>query len=497
MFCPDSPAVWGKPPTSSVSLHQRLAWWIFPSLVPILLITAVWSYRNAMDAANHAYDRSLTTATRAIAENIHVSNGRILVDIPYAAMDISDEGVQERIYYAILEPNGSALTGYEDLRLPKEIDLSGAIPLIVDSHFREHDIRMGILTKRLYAPELRDGDTVTILFAETTEARTQLALRLFLDNLKWQILMVVMIIVILTFALSRIFHPLLALRESIRQRNAEDLTPVPVNEVPSEVRPLIDAINNHMARLAQMLQARRRFLADAAHQIRTPLAVLGTQAEYGGRQNDPEEMRRTFESMLNSIRGTRHMANQMLILARAEPANGLIQERATLDITELAHDVTGDFAVLALEKNIELAFETSGSPLFINGDTTMLREMISNVIDNALRYTPNNGHVTLSVVYTTNRVALRVIDDGPGIPMAERDKVFQRFYRILGSGDSKGSGLGLCIAQEIGKAHGGTIRLGDTPGGGLTVEIIFPTQKKLTEDALCAGRISDRKPLSV
>jgi two-component system sensor histidine kinase TctE len=465
---------------------------MIPSLAPILLMTAIWSYHNAMDAANHAYDRSLTTATRAIAESIHVSNGRIFVDIPYAAMDRVDEGVQERIYYAILGPDSRALTGYEDLLLPKEVDPSGSIPLMVDSRFREHNIRMGIFTNRLYAPELPDGDTVTILFAETTEARTQLALRLFLDNLMWQVLLVVVIIVMLAFALSRTFHPLLALRESIRQRNTEDLTPVPVIEVPVEVRPLIDAINNHMSRLAQMLQARRRFLADAAHQIRTPLAVLGAQAEYGGLQSDPEEMRRTFESMLDSIRGTRHMANQMLILARAEPANGLIQERATLDIVELAREVAGDFAVLALEKNIELAFEAPDSPLLMNGNATMLREMISNTIDNALRYTPANGHVTLSVVHARTRAILRVTDDGPGIPVVERDKVFQRFYRILGSGDSEGSGLGLCIVQEICKAHDGTIHLGDAPGGrGLTVKITLPIQDFWKEYVLNASRTSD------
>lgn len=465
---------------------------MIPSLVLILLLTAVWSYRNAMSAANHAYDRSLTTAIRGIAENIHVSDGRILVNIPYSAMDLIDEGVQERIYYAIMGPDGATLTGYEDLALPPAIDPPGNIPLMVDSRFREHDVRMGVLAKRLYAPELRGGDTVTILFAETTEARTQLALRLFLDSLMWQILLIAVVIVLLTFALSRTFYPLLALRESIRQRGTEDLTPVPVTDVPTEVRPLIDAINSHMSRLAQMLQARRRFLADAAHQIRTPLAVLGTQAEYGGRQSDPEEMRRTFASMLNSIRGTRHMANQMLILARAEPANGLIQERATLDIAELARDVAGDFAALALQKSIELAFEEPDTALNMSGNATMLREMISNVVDNALRYTPAGGHVTLAVARARTRGVLRVTDDGPGIPVAERDKVFRRFYRILGSGDSEGSGLGLCIVQEICKAHGGTIHLGDGPGGrGLTVEIILPLQDSWLEYAARLPRPSD------
>jgi two-component system sensor histidine kinase TctE len=459
---------------ASSSLRRRLAGWLIPSLVLILLSTAVWSYHNATDAANQAYDRSLTTAIQAIAENTHVSNGRILTNIPYSAMDFVDEGVQERIYHAVIGPDGATLTGYEDLKLPDGIDPPIGVPLSVDAHFREHDIRLAILAKRLYAPELAGGDTVTILFAETTEARTRLALRLFIDSLMWQILLIAVVIVMLAIALSWTFRPLLALRESIRQRGAEDLDPVPVAQAPAEIRPLIDAINSHMSRLAQVLKSRQRFLADAAHQIRTPLAVLGTQAEYGGRQSDPEEMRRTFESMLDSIRGTQHMTHQMLTLARTEHAP--IQERAPLDLAELAREVAGDLAALALKKRIELAFEAPDPPLRLDGNATMLREMVSNLVDNALRYTPAGGHVTLSVAGGKKGVSLRVTDDGPGIPVAERERVFRRFYRILGSGDSEGSGLGLCIVQEICNAHGGTIRLGDSPGGGLTVEIVLPIQ---------------------
>jgi two-component system sensor histidine kinase TctE len=268
---------------------------------------------------------------------------------------------------------------------------------------------------------------------------------------------------------------LLALRDAILRRTAEDLTPVPVSDVPLEVLPLIDAINDHIARLAKMLQARQRFLADAAHQIRTPLAVLGTQAEYGGRQSDAEEMRRTFTSMLNSIRGTRRMANQMLTLARAEQANVLIQERSELDVVELVRDVAGDFALLALKKNIDLAFDGPRSPIAISGNATMLREMVANLADNAIRYTPDNGHVTLSVSRDQAGVLLRVSDDGPGIPATEVDQVFQPFYRILGSGYAEGSGLGLCIVREICLAHGGTIDLGNGPAGrGLAVEISLP-----------------------
>ena len=459
------------------SLRRRLAWWLIPSLIMIVLVSAVWSYHRAMAAANHAYDRSLNTAIKGIAENIHATDGRILVDIPYSAMDFFDEEVQERIYYAVIGADGKTLTGYEDLHPPPSFTPRKGEPRMVDTQFGEHAIRLAIMSKRLYDPELQGGDTVTILFAETTEARTQLAFRLFLDSLRWQLLLIVSGLVLLMFAVTRTFRPLLALRQSISQRRADDLTPVPVNDVPTEVLPLIDAINNHIARLTKMLQARRRFLADAAHQIRTPLAVLGTQAEYGGRQSDVEEMRRTFAGMLDSIRGTRKMANQMLTLARAEQAGELSLERSPIDMVELVRDVAGDYAVLALKKSIDLAFDGAEAPMTVSGNATMLREMVANLADNALRYTPVDGHVTLSVNRLSGRVLLCVNDDGPGIPESEHEHVFQRFYRILGNSGSgsEGSGLGLSIVREIILAHGGTVQLRPgLTGRGLCVEVSLP-----------------------
>jgi two-component system sensor histidine kinase TctE len=169
------------------------------------------------------------------------------------------------------------------------------------------------------------------------------------------------------------------------------------------------------------------------------------------------------------------MANQMLTLARAEPANGLIQEFARLDFAELVCDVAGELAALAQKKGIDLSLEGSATPAFVDGNATMLREMVSNLIDNALRYTQDGGHATLDVARTEGTVELRVVDDGPGIPEAEREKVFQRFYRILGHGDSGGSGLGLAIVREICWAHRGRIALGaGKDGRGLVVEISLP-----------------------
>ena len=318
-----------------------------------------------------------------------------------------------------------------------------------------------------------------MLFAETTDARASLALSLFLDSLRPQMLLIVAGLALLILGFRSAFRPLIELRDAIDRRNEEDLTPVSPEHVPEELLPLIEAINYHMARLEKLLESRRSFLADAAHQIRTPLTLLGAQTEYGLRQSDPEEMRKTFASLTETIRSTRRMANQMLTLARAEPASGLADETAYLDFADLVYEVAGDFAVIALKKEIDLFFEPPAGPAFIEGSSTLLREMVSNLVDNALRHTPAQGKVGLSLTKVDDRVLLRVIDDGPGIPASEREKVFQRFYRILGHGDTEGSGLGLSIVREICRAHRGSIRLDDDPDGrGLLVEVTLPVRKE-------------------
>lgn len=456
------------------SLRKRVAWRLIPPLAVILLLNAFWSYTSAMDAANRAYDRSLTASLKSIAESVHATGGRITADLPYSALDLSEGGVQEHVYYAIIGPGGRLLTGYDDLLAPP-VQVSDDEPTMVDAYFRQQSVRLGALVKRLYDPELVGGDSVTILIAETTQARTRLALSLFMESLRPQLLLIVVGLILVAIVLRSAFRPLLELRDTIRQRHDEDLTPVSLSNVPNELLPLVDAINYQMSRLGRLLQARRRFLADAAHQIRTPLTVLGAQAEYGQRQSDPEEMHRTFTSLIDTMRSTRRMANQMLTLARAEPANGLVEEFSRLDFAELVCEVAGELATLAQRKNIELSFERSAVPVMVDGNSTMLREMVSNLVDNALRYTQDNGHVTLDVTEADAAAVLRVVDDGPGIPAAEREKVFERFYRILGHSDSGGSGLGLAIVREIAGAHRGRIVLGEGPQGrGLAVEVILP-----------------------
>ena len=458
---------------ANFSLRRRVARWLLPPLLVLVVINAVLSYLAALDAVNHAYDRSLTASIRSIAEQVHSLEGVISVDVPYSAFETFEAGAQESIFYAVIGPDGRLVTGYDDLSLPAEVPGDGRL-MFAAAIYRGVPVRLAAMKKRLYDPALEGGDAVTIVFAETTGSRIALARELFYDSLRRQLLLIALGAVMLALALGSAFRPLVELRDAVRDRADDDLTPVPAGNVPSEVRPLIAAINHHMERLTTMLEARRRFLADAAHQIRTPLAVLTTQAEFGARQADPGEMRRTFESLLATVRSTRRMTNQMLSLSRAEAANVLILEQAPVDLTELARDIALELAPVALGKGIELAFEATG-PAPLTGNAGMLREMIANLIDNAIRYSPPDTHVVIATGARDATVVLAVADEGPGIPPAERDKVFGRFYRILGHGTTDGSGLGLAIVREICLAHRGRITLKDGEGGrGLQVEVELP-----------------------
>lgn len=456
------------------SLRRRVAWWLLPPLVILMTINAFLSYRAALVAVNQAYDRSLSASIRAIAERTHSLEGAVEVDIPYSAFEVFEENAQERIFHAIVHPSGDTVTGYPDLRPPITPQAEGVIR-IFDTVFRGEPVRLGALLKRLYDPALPGGDTVMIVFAETTGARTALAMDLFFDNLRRQLLLIGFGVLLVLLALGSAFKPLLQLRDTIRSRRDEDLTPVVAENVPSEVAPLIDAINHHMERLSALLVARRRFLADAAHQIRTPLAVLTTQAEVGQRQRSVDEMRGTFSSLLTTIRATRRLANQMLTLSRAEAVDGFFPDRSRLELGALVREAAIELAPLALKRDVDLAFEGGERPVPMLGNGPMLREMVANLIDNAIRYSPAGGLVVIALAAWRNEAIISITDQGPGIPEAERENVFKRFYRILGQGDTDGSGLGLAIVREICWAHGGRITLKDGDGGaGLCVEVELP-----------------------
>jgi len=280
----------------------------------------------------------------------------------------------------------------------------------------------------------------------------------------------------LWYAVGRGLAPLEALRREVESRSHRDLSALPVEQTPQEVRPLISAMNELLDRLSLALASQQRFIAHAAHQLRTPIAGLKTQTELAMRQTPPGgDAQVTLKQLRSATEQATRLVNQLLSLARAEPPTGGVQITEDIDLVSLARSATTDWVPRALEGKVDLGFDATSEHLRVEGDAFLLREMLNNLLDNAIRYTQPGGQVTVRVSRTaSSRPVLTVEDNGPGIPEAERVRVFERFYRVLGTG-TEGCGLGLAIVREIAQSHGAEVKLTPAAAGtGTVARIIFP-----------------------
>ena len=454
-------------------LKRRLAIWLFGVLSALLVVDAWFSYSDALGAANQAYDRSLSASVKGIAERVFATESEVVIDIPYSALELFEAGSSDRVFYSVGVPGEAVITGYDGLPLPARIEPN--VPVFYDGIYKGQSLRLGAMLKPLYRKEF--PKPVIVVIGETANTRQEVVRHLFLREVARKALLIVVALAVALFATMIAVQPIDNLGAAIRARPDDDLTPVDAVDVPHEVKPLVDAINLHMERISAMLEARRRFITDAAHQLRTPLAVLNTQAEYALRQQEAADMRPAIEALHHSLGSAIRLTNQLLSLSRAEPINGLMLTRQPVDIAAIARDMVVELLPLAGRKGIDLGFEGAGLAVMVSGHPVLLREMIANLVDNALRYTPDHGVVTVAVdvpAATASRVRVRVIDNGPGIPANFREQVFLRFFRLDG-GDHTGSGLGLSIVREIVLGHGGEIALEDAvPGPGLVVVVSLP-----------------------
>lgn len=266
-------------------------------------------------------------------------------------------------------------------------------------------------------------------------------------------------------------RPLRSLRDEVMQRNPRSLTPIAVEHAPDEVRPLVGSLNDLLSRLGEALDSQRRFTADAAHELRTPLTAVKLQFQMLERAPSDSQRQEAIENLKAGIERAIHLVTQLLTLARLEPEATPMSQSA-LSLNDVARRVSTDFAPIAQNKRIALSWRRCDD-VRVLGSEDQLRTLLNNVVDNALRYTPEGGKVELSLTQDGERGRFVVDDSGPGIPADERERVFDRFYRLAGSG-IPGSGLGLSIAGHIAHAHNASIVLGDSPLGGLRVTIEFP-----------------------
>ncbi len=452
------------------SLKRGLAVWLVGVLSALLLVDAWYSYRDALGAANQAYDRSLSASLKGIAERIYATESEVVVDIPYSALELFEAGSSDRVFYSVGHPGEATITGYDEL--PQPGDLPPNVAVFYDGIYKGQALRLGAMLKPLYRTEF--PKPVLVILGETTNSRQEVVQNLFFGEIGRKALLVVVALTVALLATRQAVKPVDRLGKAIRNRPDDDLTPIQAGDLPREVVPLVDAINLHMDRIERMVEARRRFIADAAHQLRTPLAVLNTQAEYALRQRSEADMRPAVAAFHRSLGSAIRLTNQLLSLSRAEPVNGLVAPPQSVDLAAAARDMVVELLPLAARKQIDLGYEEHADlPTTVSGQPLLLREMIANLIDNALQYTPVEGLVTVAVERQADSVYLTVRDNGPGIPAAHRENVFGRFFR-LDTGNTLGSGLGLSIVREIVLAHAGEITLADAPGGGLLVSVRLP-----------------------
>lgn len=458
-------------------LRQRLLLWILLPLIAVFIISILFDYQLAQETANTAYDHSLNNAALDVAAYIHTVglNPELRLSPEAEAMLRSD--AVDKIFFAVRGPDKHLLIGDTDLP-----DYPGALykkPVFIDDVYQSEKIRA---TTQLI---MVDGNEISITIAETIREREHASNRILAATIIPNLVIITATLLVIYFGVRRGLAPLVHIENQIASRSPRDLRALDIEHAPREIRPMLTRLNELFDSLRLASAAQQRFLADAAHQLRTPLAGLQTQIELVAAEGKYLRNEERLARIEESVERIAHLVTQLLIYAQTEPATSANQVFQPVALHELAESAASTFIDRALVKDIDLGFEIE--PATTEGIAWMLREALGNLIDNALRYCPAGSTITVRSGIRSSQPYLAVEDNGPGISAEERDKVFERFYRIPGS-IGGGCGLGLPIVQEIAQLHAATISFSEPNGGGLTVTLIFPenhmenTQQNLDSD---------------
>ena len=464
------------------SLFGEILDWM---LTPILLLwplSLVLTWLVAQGIAGKPFDRALEYNAGVLSQYITVNRDQAHFSLPQPARELLRAEDSDTVYYQVLGPQGQVLGGDADLPAPMQDERNpvGEVRLR-DVTLDGVDLKVASMWVRLDLP----GDQLALVqVAETMDKRAVLATEIVKGVMLPQFVVLPVAVLLVWLALAQAIKPLNRLEETIRARKPDDLSPLDAQAVPMEVVPLVASVNDLLLRLTDSIATQKRFLADAAHQLKTPLAGLRMQADLAQRQDaSADELKQSLRQIgRSSIRAT-HTVNQLLALARAESSAALPTQQPC-DLATLAMEVVRDCVPRAVEKQIDIGFEgeqTLGASVTVLGNAILLQEMVRNLVDNALHYSqPGTGEVAVITVRVIHdrpgkKVTLQVEDSGPGIAPAERELVFQPFYRALGN-EADGSGLGLPIVLEIARQHRASVTLRDSrpghtpPGACFTVQ---------------------------
>jgi two-component system, OmpR family, sensor histidine kinase TctE len=464
-----------------LSLRRQLLLGILLPVTAVVVLNAVSLYRQALTSADTAYDRTLLASAKAIGELLRVdgSDGRprLVADLPYSALEAFEADNRSRMVYRVAGFEGEAVSGFDDLPPPRAADprrdapsVYAALVRFYDDRYRDEPVRMAVLLQPV-AGTAGQG-IATIQVAETLELRRALARQLLVQTLWQQGLLLALVAGVVLWVVQRATLPVRRLSQALVARDEADLSPLPSGDAPRELRPVVEATNAVMARLAHLLAHQKRFVRDTSHQLRTPLAVLKAQVQ-SARRGDVEPAQALAE-IDATVQGATELANQMLALAKVEQLRqqGLQGEQPREDWAVIVRGVALDLAPLIAASDID--FELDASPATVPAHGWALRELTRNLLHNAIKHTPAHGSLVLRLAPADDEALLEVLDGGPGLAPGQRERLFQPF---AAAGPQGGSGLGLAICREIVAAAGGRIQLdAREPGPGLAARVWLPRE---------------------
>jgi two-component system sensor histidine kinase TctE len=476
---PQRGRLWRGLPGAHSLQRQLLLWVLLPQGV-LWLAAAFVAYDLALRHANEAIDASLVQASRALARQIKPTASGLYVDFPRSAQEIFEADPTDRVLYSVSSPPGQLLLGDPHLPVAHIADAKFNEPYLYDAAYPESErpghtverVRVAAMLLRFGLEGTPDG-TMLVQVARSRANREALARRILIDTVLPLSMLIALMTVVVWTGIGAGLRPLAALRGQVEGRRPNDLAPIELEAAPREVRALASALNTLLAEVRRSVATQKRFIGDAAHQLRTPLAGLKSQTELAlGQTDDPALQERLQRVHASATRASRLVA-QLLVLARAEPESAVLQDRTRVDLAQLARATTAELVPRALAAGIDLGYdEGSDDAAVANGTALLLREALVNLLDNVLHYAGQGASATVRVHRAGGTVTLEVEDSGPGVPAEMRERVFERFVR--GTQEGAGCGLGLAIVREIVERHDGRVELDDAPGGGARFRIRLP-----------------------
>lgn len=451
------------------SLRRQLIVRMLSMMLPLFILLWAIAYFSSQYFINAAFDRSLIRRTYALADRVEVLRGKVQVDLPIAAREMMVFDQEDLLFHRIIDPQSRVIEG--EVSMPPLPGRKGVRPgqLIVYDGFKNGEkVRVAAFALPLQGTSATG--TALVQVGETLAHRSALADRATLAIVIPMLLMTLTAAVAIAYGVGRGLEPVGRLRDRLSARQAFDLSPVPLEGTPAELRPFLDEINSLLLRLSEAVEAQSRFVADAAHQLRTPIAGIRAQAEAALASEQHDDAQHALARIARSAQTMGDLVQKLLILARVDAAENTLRLNR-LDGIGLVRELAREWVPQALAKGVEIGFEADADEAWVMGDAQLLREMLANLIDNALRY--GGTRIALTVHGSEQGVTWQVSDTGPGIPESQRAAVFAPFRRLSGSVD--GAGLGLTIVQRIAQLHGAVVKLDAGEGGtGLMASVSFP-----------------------